>query len=43
MKVSLVSELGFMVDQLQIEVQRDLKDTQKAVQEKNIDRVKHTS
>jgi len=29
MKVSLVSELGFMVDQLQIEVQRDLKDTRK--------------
>jgi len=36
MKVSLVSELGFMVDQLQIEVQRDLKDTQKAVQDKTL-------
>lgn len=42
-KVSLVSELGFMVDQLQIEVQRDLKDMQKAVQEKNTELVNHFS
>lgn len=43
MKVFLVSELEFMVEQLQIEVQRDLKDIQKVVQERNTDLVNRIS
>ncbi|KAK9963529.1 hypothetical protein ABG768_006705, partial [Culter alburnus] len=39
-KVSIVSELGFMIKQMQIEFQDELQDTQKAFEEKNVELVK---
>ncbi len=39
-KVSIVSELGFMIKQMQIEFQDELQDTQRGFEEKNVELVK---